>query len=910
MPPGKGEMGVTMLCRRIANALTPKKGKTPPTPPPKKPKNYTLKVQVQCGGKNIAGAQVKVAGATVGSNGSGISDFGKKPEGGYDITVSFASDSDYVDLTTPVHINLSADHLEQVVVQTKNVVTTKIETEYNAIVLDRKQSDYQESTESKIVTDDVVAVQISFSHTNKSYPYSKTAKVEAVGAGAVDMFSDEACKKAFDGTIKKPDINSDTPFKLYLKAKTVGKFKLTVTPEDPADPKVKLKKAKEEQEMGVCEIKLRIYKQDIDTIKSKKIDQDVDPISTYHDALKNYELPKQKQMNNSDKIKKGRLLHEQKDNSHARARVILKIDASQWPDDCKDYELFVTPTNTSGSLELFDKDWEGTKWDTTKGVKISELKSKKGEKEFWAEGSAATNKINDIVLAVKMSRADSAGLAHKEKKNADWARFTVVKIEEVKLKYTAPSGGANAWDDAEKKFYINFKADPDGREITIHAKLSQKITGVPVYFMLASDKDNRKAATWGVDMPDTWKWKDMKAAIKHKDKTNRDDFLHLMKETNADGEAEVKLLLPRISGEKFVPSCYIGEDPQLAKYIDGHADLSKKKPVQSTTPIRVWRRFWIQPIRPHIMSAISLADSVGKYRATNAEMKVEADLVLNASDINVTPKAVYPEYMVKDGGGMTNRFVATDYNMNQFYSKVSASADKPLKVPMLLCEANFGDAAVSNSVSNLEVLIGAFPQEVQMSLCAMTPCIDDNSKNLLVSGTWKLYRPSTSRSSGWREIESGTLLPADVTILQTRTNMKCIHINRPSNIVSTDTNTKVVFRSIKINGASSFLGGYFGGSKTLLSVHNPSEPNDFHNTIVHELGHAFGQVIRPADSANLGVPDHPIQEDRGSGNHCNHRTGSHFDCVMYYSGMAGDPVLPWCDTCRPYVLLADMSKLD
>lgn len=910
MPGGKEEMGPVLLCKRIANFFTPKKGKTPPTPPPKKAKKYKLSVLVRSAGKNVADARVDVSGSVVSSDPTGIAAFGKKPEGAYDITATFAADADYANRSTPLRINHASDEQVTLEVQKKNVVSAKIETEYDAIVLDRKIADYQEGSETKILTDDAVCVQLSFSHTNKNFPFDKTAKLEAAGSGAVDMFTDEACTMAFNGTISKAEINSGNPKKIYLKAKTAGKFKLTLTPETPADPKVKLKEPKVEHEMSVCEIKLRIYKQDIDTIKSKKIDQDVDPISTYHDALKNYELPKQKQMSNSDKVKKGRLLHVQKDNSHARAKVILKIDTAQWPDTCKDYELFLTPTNTSGGIELYDADWEGNKWDTAKGVKISQLKSKKGEKEFWVEGKGATEKINDILLSVKMSRSDSAGLAHKEKKNADWARFTVVQIEEVKLKYTAPSGGANAWDDAEKKFYINFKRDPGGREITIHARLNKKIAGVPVYFMLVGDKDNRKAATWGLDMPGTWKWKDMNAAIKQKDRANRDDYLHFMKETNADGEAEMKLTLPRIAGEKFTPACYIGEDPHLAKYIDGHADLSKKKPVLSTTPIRVWRRFWIQPIRPHIMSSVSLADSVGKYAAANAEMKVEPDVVLSASDINVTPKAVYPEYMVKDGGGTTNRFVATDYNMNHFYSKVRPSADKPLKVPMLLCEANFGDAGVSSAVNNLQVRITDFPQEVQMSMCAMTPCIDDNSKNLLASGTWKLYRPSTTRPGTWREIESGALRAADVTILQTRTNKYCIHIKRPSNIVSTAMNTVVVFQNITINGAKSYLGGYFSGSKTLLSVRNPSEPNDFHNTIVHELGHAFGQVIRPSDSANLGLPDHPIQEDRGSGNHCNHKTGANFDCVMYYAGLSGDPVLPWCDTCKPYVLLADMSKLD
>lgn len=906
MPGEKEEMGAVLPCGRKSNKLIPKKGKTQPTPPPKKPKTYALKVEVRSGGKKVSGAKVAVDGATVTSNSSGIASFGKKPEGKYEIKVTFDTSSDYVDLANPVSISHAADSTVPVSVEMKNFVSAKIETEYKALVYDRKLSDLQDGGEEKIVTGNSCYIEVSFEQTNTSFEYKKTAKLACAGAGAVDFFTDEACKTAFDGTIPKSVIVSGRPVKYYLKAKTAGKFNLSVTLEDPADPKVKVKQPKVEEAMSVCEIKLNLFRQDIDAIKSKKIVQDLHPVSKYHSNLKKYEIPEQKELTNSDKVKKGRYLHVQNNGANGRAKVLLKIDTAQWPDECNEYQLFLSPTCASGTIDLYDAEWKGTKWDKATPIKIGDLKKKKGEKIFWVEGTGATNKVNDVVLGVNLNRP-AKGLAHKEKKNADWGRFTVVQIQEVKLNYQAGVGEASAWDDSKKLFYVNFKTGLDGRKIKIKAKLSKAIAGVPIHFMLAGDKDNGKAANWGIDMPSKWKWNEMDAVLKQKDRTNRDDFLHLQKETDVNGEAEMELTLSRIGGEKFVPACYISEDAHLAKYIHGHSDLEKQKPVLSATTIRVWRKFWIQPIRPHVMGAVSLTDSVNKYAAANVEMKALDDIELDAGEVAVVPKAIYKEYMVKTGGGNTDKFVATDYNMHHFYAKVTPDADKPIKVPMLLCQANFGDAGVSGAVNNIQVRIDAFPREVQTNMCALTPCIDDNAKDLMASGEWRLFKKDATNT--WQEIESGDLQAADVTIVQTRTNKQCVRINKPSNITNRDADTLVVIDNFTINGAKSFLGGYFSDTKTLLSVYDPSSPNDFHNTIVHELGHAFSQVIRPADTTSLGLPRHPLQEDRGSGNHCNHKASSKFDCVMYYAGLSGDPVLKWCDVCKPYVLATDMAEL-
>lgn len=71
----------------------------------------------------------------------------------------------------------------------------------------------------------------------------------------------------------------------------------------------------------------------------------------------------------------------------------------------------------------------------------------------------------------------------------------MVEIKEIKLDYTAPAGKPDAWKEAEEKYYINLQDDPDGRKIKL--TLSEKIKDIPVYFMLAEDKNNRKAVNWG-----------------------------------------------------------------------------------------------------------------------------------------------------------------------------------------------------------------------------------------------------------------------------------------------------------------------------------------------------------------------------------------------------------------------------
>lgn len=910
------EMGSVLPCGRISKKQIPSVGKTQPLPPNKKPKNYALKVSVTSGGKKVSGAKVTVSGATVVSDKSGVSKFGKKPEGAYAITVGFGADSDYVDISTAINFDLSSDTNKAVNVELKNIVSAKIETEYDVVVLDRKINAFQESTETKIETDDVCLIQVSFQQSNKAFPYAKTAKLECTGGGKVDLFTDPKCTVPFDGTIKTNQITSEAQSSYYLKAKTTGKFKLAVTLEDPGDVKVKLKEAKVEQPMGVAEIKGRLFTNDIASIKGKKVNQDQQPITKYYKALKDLKLPDQIEMSDSDKVKKGRFLHVQKDDSHARAKYILKIDPGQWEATCDGYQLYFAYTGLSGGVQVFDAETKGNKIDLSKPTLISDLKSSNGEKVFWIEGNADTKKKLDLVFGITLNRP-AKGLGNKAKKNADWARFTILKIDKVAVKYDKVAGQPEAWDEGGGKFYINFKSDPDGRKVKILAKLSQKIEGVPICFMLAPDKDNGTlptltAGAWSQknyktkDVPGTheWDWSKLGEALKQKDKTNRDDYFHLSKETNAEGEAEMELLLPRSAGEKFTPACYIQDDPLLAKYIDGDTDLEKLKPILAKKSIEVSRKFWYEIVEVEGVTPRTFDGAVGIYEHTKAIMEKAPNVKVTRTTVNgIVPQAIYPFYMVKLNGGNGDALVISDSNKGQFFAGCAAETEKPIKVPILICDAQWDPGGATTQLSFDKIDASKFPANVTTDKLMIIPCLQGGA--LVVSGSYKAaeWDPAAKAGAGgWVNVRRGVFTDADFSIDPNRTSLRDVKVALPAGVAPV-AGTKVWIKFV-LNGANGpYLGEYSRATKKILAVYDPKEPVDFQNTIAHELGHAFSQV---KSDYSGGLPSQEWQYVH-QGSHCRYKNGK--TCLMYQSGPIADSLNRYCPDCHPYVLIEDMNKL-
>ena len=802
-----------------------------------------------------------------------------------------------------------------------NVVTPKIRMEYKVVVLDRKLSSHQEASEKKVATDDVTRVRVVASQSTGTPSYAGGGKFE-VSPANVEVYTDKECKSKLSGRKLTNAELLDGNFELYLKASSKGKFtaKLTLDPADQPDH-IEVKDPAQE-EMGVVEIEMKLHryeKADLDIA----VHPDVQPYSSYWTELKDKQLPEQKALSDEKKVKEGRLLHVQADNNHARAKaVVQKLVADQWPAGTDDYVIAFSQRGENGSVKFFDKDWEGTeKTGDTAKVKVSELKAK--EFEFWIEGAAATKKWRELLVGLDLDRADMDSphtQHHKPKQNADWAHLTVVQIKEVKLDYTAESGKPGAWDEDKERFYINFKADSDGRKVTITAKLTEPIKDVALYFMLAEDANNMKDGNWGVGLPNAWQWKDITAEVKHKDKDDRAKLLHMSQATDDKGAAKKELVLSRFGGDVFHPAAYIEQDVHFAKYVHGQAGNDKRKPVRAEKKLAVWRKFWYREVKVPGINNPALAGAVGQYERVRAFMDSAPALNVAKASIQGGP-AVYKRYMIQAGGGTGDALVISDLTRDSFFAGYTASAERPVEMPILIGDAYLrhnlrsGSAAQSDAVNLPGNQRNSFPMDLDLNCTGLSqlyivkPCV--NSASLVVSGTWKIYQlePDNTRTLQ----RTGNWTDADITLDSGRAGVNSIRIgfpsNAPNNVPWDPAKTHVDISGLVIRGARSILGmsTKVGGVSVNVAVFDPSEADDFQNTIVHELGHAFVQVPK-GDPANgmTGIPAHPNQADEGFGNHCRVDTDK---CVMYDSGPIAGSYNRFCDSCHPYLLAQDMTRL-
>lgn len=543
------------------------------------------------------------------SGGTGLADYGKVAPGKLKITAKLAEADakDYFCPVDPVEVTLAPgeERTVEILAELKNVVTPKVEVEYKLILLSNTAKDQQEADKEELIETSPTRIELSFDQTNSAYPFEKGGTLDC--GGKADIYTAETCKPAekSDGKLTKEQLKAGEKLKLWLKGTSAGKFKVKLTLNDPADPRVKLgEKNPAEEEMGVAKLELKLHEFKKLDVEALEVDPDVDPIATYHTNLKDKKLPDQDVMSAADRVKRGRILHVQDAGHFGRAKIICaKLDAAHLPDGVDDYDVVLSSragriakggsdsaSPNSGSIAIFDKETEGAKQDPCK-VKISDLKA--DEKTFWVEGSSETDEWRDIRLDMGIDRAEG-GLAKTAKFSGDWVRFTVVKIKEVVIDNDPVQKG---WDSGTNRFYVNLKQGEDGKKVKVGVRLTKGLKDVHVHVMLAEHADNRKTANWGVDMPTTWNWKDIKPIVKHLDKSNRKKVIHLSEKTDDKGYAKVEVQFSRIGGDKFTPSAYLDQDPHLSKYIDGHTDLSKRKPVQAAAPIEVWRKFWFEAVK-------------------------------------------------------------------------------------------------------------------------------------------------------------------------------------------------------------------------------------------------------------------------------------------------------------------------
>jgi outer membrane protein OmpA-like peptidoglycan-associated protein len=809
-----------------------------------------------------------------------------------------------------------------------NVVTPKLEAEYLVALLRRTGDPWDKYPA------DPTYIEIRYEESRKRPHYPEAKKLTLKSGGHLMLATENDFSKAVEGDLPvtaKQVGGVGKKFKVWVWGKTAGAFKLQLALEDSGlanvatDPPAEI-------DFGVVQLELVVHQHDAAALAAVEVDPGTDPIATYHTNLKAKALPAQKELTDAEKTAEAtaRLLHAQKDGNFGRARLLCrKLVAAQWPAGTDDYSVVMSAAADSGSVKVFDAEFEGSEV-AAPSVKVSALKA--ADKEFWAEGATVTTKQGDARLHLGLDRA-AGGLAKTAKNNADWARFTVVEIKEVKFEVTTDADKAVTWNAAKKRFYVNadangrnLKDDAAGRKITVTATLAQEFPDVVLHFMLVGDKKIYTQAHWGANIAAGFDWGKLDKDLKAKDKTDRKKIIHVSAKTDAKGVAKTAdLVLSNFGGEVYKIGAYTSQDPHLAKYVDGHADLGKHKPALSEE-IPIWRKIFIQISHNNAVAIPARALTETAFGDNKVFVEIEEIDLKKFTKADIPGLVEHPDWQFHPGGAVTNVICVGAHNKAGFYGLLKAAtvATSP-KAHLIMCDVQWDP--ILGTVQNF-------------SLTASSGSV--NYKNAAGNKYLGVFNPPLSgvmvpaNSSFWNwndgaVVHLGWLTSASVAVQQTRGHTSEVKVTLPARCVAgvcsgcaggtniTPTNAKPATFSLQLNAATGPWAGESGqpGSPQCLIVVD-TNLNRFNNTIAHEIGHLFYQV-RAATNWH-GVPDHPDQYVKrgGQGSHCKRdatEDATKVDqdgkkiyvggtCVMYHVAVGN---VIFCDNCKTDMRVRAMS---
>jgi hypothetical protein len=890
-------------------------GVVAPVAPCKANRDPQLKVKVYAmveGKRRTVQATVTASALTQASAaGTGVADFSYVLPGTYAVTVSTLvapDDTKYYTTGETQTVTLAQGDKRTLELEVKpvNLVKPKLQVEYKAVVFDRDLAQYQTAAgeaAGDLLRPDATKIEVSLEMSEDAPPYNGGG---TLGAPNCSVFLDADCTQPLVGNLTHAQLTASPPLKLYLRGTTRGRFTLSLTLDPSPDARVVVDPPATE-DMGVVAIDLEVYQH----ATAVNVAADTYPLTGHCTDLENINLiPAQVVLSDNDKVRVGRLLHVKVKKNHGRAKAVLKLTAAEWPPGTDDYKIVLA--SDPSALRAYDAEVDGARQSLPLNSKVGVLRA--ADQTLWIEGASASGEIRGTRLSVGLDRA-SGGLSKGPKKNADWARFTVVKIAKVALEYTTPAAGQpQPWNASKRRWYINYQAGDPGRTVTIRAKLSQPIAGITLHFMLSPDKGNLVEKNWGVDLPAAWVWNGITADVKHKDKVNATDLLHKTQDTDAQGQADCDLVLSRFGGDRFLPAAYIAQDPHLAAYVHGHATLEERKPKLADVQIKVWRKFAYQKVKVPGRKYPSSTTAEGVYGRVRAEMLKRPSIHLTTADLQPPAlPSLMPEYMFKVNGSKKLRFNASDANQGQFLNRVAAETEHPLKIAILTCDYNWGNERSSAAVANFDLAPGDFPQNVATDALVCDPPVQGGA--LLVSGTWEAFDLHPVSGAYVSQGPAQPLAAGDVSIDSKRNSLHEVSVGLPAAAGATTATTRIQIGNLVVLGADSeFLGGYaINIPASVVAVFDPKASGDYQNTLVHEVGHGFHQTAN-VSSANpgglppaAGIPVNPLLDPYiAEGGHCLYNTDK---CVMYRSGPIPGSLNRYCPNCHPYLLVEDMSNL-
>ena len=678
-----------------------------------------------------------------------------------------------------------------------NDVTPKIEAEYKVVILERNLSQHQAG--DKLYAD-VVRVELSFSETDKSIPFNKGAKF-ACSPANVDIFLDAERTKPFNGDLAHDQLNGGK-WTLYLYGKTEGEFKAKLTLNDPQNAKIKRKDNPAESTMAVVKLQMDLY-------SDKKAHSKV-----AFDAA----VPARTQMSDADRIGTGRLLQVQDGAKNCRAKLVVKKpDGKFWSVGEDHYVVTLGKKTGSGDLKVFKTESGGAAEALPMKLAKAQLG---GDVELWVEGAAAVDKFRDALLYLGMDR-NPGGLAKTEKKNGDFATFTVIEFEKV-----TP-------DAADYKQWVNLPADVNkpeqGQKIKAKAKLTKALQGVKIMFSLVPDANNPT---------------DLAATVKHTAPADTDAAV----DTDNQGVAESgELTLSRYGGDKFKVLAYALEAPPVGE----------NKPAKNLSKdIVIWRKLFYK------------VDCMNRYGGASTYSNR-----LDEAGMKNKMKSMFVE-MERSGniGAKAFQSVVKDSQIAAF-NTATFGADVTRTINIGLVEAQTGDA-----VTEVSRTWTASAKDYDGVAKTTTETLDGFTMEMETKDAWlkyAKYRNKDVNPAAWTNLDKGKVsLSLDGLKHKVKVDLSGVVTNvLPANKIEVEVGLK------KLNEWS----GDSTGNTILIGMrwreigYPGQEKQSALQTTLHEAGHFLG--LAPKTKPDAAKTNNPLRYDQ-TGPHCKFNTNG---CVMYHA---------------------------
>ncbi len=499
--------------------------------------------------------------------------------------------------------------------------------------------------------------------------------------------------------------------------------------------------------------------------------------------------------------------------------------------------------------------------------------------------------------------------------------------------------------------YINVDQDLDGRsnrvpeygrKICFRARVvqkngeSDKLSEARVTFTyIRTDGPNRSNPVGGQDV-----WRNETVQGRRKEGFSRENGRETIS-VRTDSEGWTRNLVV------FYTSEYGGDQFMINAKLHRNTEGSADGESLSTENYQVWRRFWYQITHAEGHPVARPENSEAAYAEVFAEMVMSKTKEFTKEDLPsaLQDKTFLPEYMFKVGAGERIVVNVSEVNVREFHRRAQLNLERdntkyPIIENLIVCEYYCGTTDQRGGTLNIEI---TSPEQL------LSLAIPAGAGGKIISKPAVNTRRALVRRGVWRTKNRprrrGRITDDNITIDKDRTSTLRVTVTLPAEAPVPTVNNPISL-TLNFETCDEYLG--LTPEHGLLAVYDPLAPaeagksvEDFNNTASHEFGHKWSQTPIRRTARRLKMKEHPfLYQGHGDwGSHCrndarpvdnegvlipddqipnninwknaNQRLpqlgfGS---CIMFGSN-TDECTNTFCDVCKPYLQLQDMSSFD